>query len=141
LILLDEILHHIPDSSLLQRPEITVQVESGSQRPFDFACTFFKIADKSIPTAATLDILATPFVSCFQSLISLSMAFTSRLKESQHALMLRESFSKVLLLIDRLAARLITPMNIPWDPKEWLNILLASLEYQVSSFFSFVKYY
>ncbi|KAF9486392.1 hypothetical protein BDN70DRAFT_822033, partial [Pholiota conissans] len=135
LLLLEEILQHITDSNLLQRPEITPEVGSYCQRPFDFACTFFKIADKSIPMLATQNNSTAPFVSCFRSLASLTMAYASCLfKEPQHALVLRESFSRTLFLIDRLAARLISPINIPWDPKQWLNALLASLEYQASTF-------
>lgn len=134
-------LQHVPETSLLQRPEFTVPNESHSQRPFEFACTFFKIADKSISAIATSETSAMPFSACFHSVVALSLSYNSCLiKEPQHAAILRESLCRVLTVIERLVARLIAPMNIAWNPKEWLSSLLASLEYKVCTSFFFSMY-
>ncbi|KAF8963955.1 Dopey, N-terminal-domain-containing protein [Flammula alnicola] len=137
LLLLEDMLLHIPHSSLMQWPETTLQLESGHQRPFDFACTFFKITDKTLPTTTTSQVLTStvPFVSCFHSLVSLSISYADRLfNEPQNGFVLRESFCRLLTLIDRLVARLTAPINISWDPTQCLDILLATLEHQTATF-------
>lgn len=132
-LLLVDILQCIPHAALLQRPEMTAEFGSDQQRPFDFACTFFRITDKLLPITDTTQFSAIPFLSCFHSLTTLSICYSDRLFRERHDdLVLRESYIQLLSLLDRLAARLDAPIDVDWNPKAWLDKLLGSLETEVA---------
>jgi hypothetical protein len=134
-LLLDDMFRHIPHTGLLQRPEMTAEFGSNQQRPFDFACMFFKIKDKPVPIADAPQPSIMPFLSCFHSLTSLSVCYSNRLSQERHnGLVLHESYTRLLSLLDRLAARLDSPISIDWNPNAWLDKLLASLETKVAFF-------
>lgn len=129
--LLEAVLEQIPHVGLLQRPETTLDSGDGYSRPFDFACAFFKIPDRSLSTWPPFNVSTMPHASCLESLVSMSKTYTECLKESQQTVVLRESFSRTLALINNLVERLTTPVNLTWNPKEWIDVLLLSLEYEV----------
>jgi hypothetical protein len=132
-LLLGDILQRIPHAALLQRPEMTAEFGSDQQRSFDFACTFFRITDKSLPIADAPQLSAIPFLTCFRSLITLSICYSDRLSQERHdSLVLCESYIQLLSLLDRLAARLDAPIDVNWNPKVWLDKLLESLETEVA---------
>lgn len=132
-LLLCDILQRIPHAALLQRPEMTAAFGSDQQRPFDFACTFFRITDKQLPIIDPPQSSAIPFLTCFHSLTTLSICYSDRLSRERHdGLVLRESFIQLLSLLDRLAARLDAPIDVNWNSKAWLDKLLESLETEVA---------
>ncbi|KIM47693.1 hypothetical protein M413DRAFT_439360 [Hebeloma cylindrosporum] len=134
-LLLDEMLQRIPHAALLQRPEMTAEFGSDQQRPFDFACIFFKITNKLLPIADSTQLSALPFLSCFHSLTTLSICYGDRLSRGRgDGLVLRESYILLLSLLDRLAARLNSPIDVDWNPRAWLDKLLASLETEAITF-------
>jgi len=111
---------------------MTAEFGSEQQRPFDFACIFFKITTK-LPIPDTTQLSAIPFLSCFHSLTTLSVCYSDRLtQESRDDPVLRESYIHLLSLLDRLVARLNAPINVDWNPKTWLDKLLANLETEVA---------
>lgn len=61
----------------------------------------------------------------------MSKIYTECLKESQQPVILRESLSRTLTLINTLVGRLTTSINLTWTPKEWMGTLLTSLGYKV----------
>ncbi|KAF8079121.1 Dopey, N-terminal-domain-containing protein [Lyophyllum atratum] len=136
LLLQEEMLRHIPHSSLMQRPDLTGPIEAKrtTQRPYLFACSFYGIDPIAVPPTATTS-FAVPFVSAFENLATLSRIFAQTLTTgSADTTVLREVFSQTLLLIDRLIGRLGTSVTIPWDPVEWLQVILQALEHESANF-------
>ena len=133
LLLQEELLRHIPQVSLMQRPQLTadLQTTTASQGPYSFACTFYGIEPtSSLPTASNSNI---PFVSAFESMIGVSMCFAqSLLAISGDSLPFQAVYLQSLLLVDRLVGRLASPVVISWDPPKWLSLLLECLEHEVN---------
>ncbi|KAL0951843.1 hypothetical protein HGRIS_008504 [Hohenbuehelia grisea] len=133
LYLAEGILRQIPHVALMKRPELT-KAEASSQRSYLFACTFYDLPPSSdVPESTTP--VPIPFASAFENLVSLSMVHAQMLiNDAADRSQLRDVFSQVLLLIDRLVGRLGTTLSVAWDPTKWLNILLASLEHESANF-------
>jgi hypothetical protein len=134
LLLQEEMLRHIPHSSLMQRPELTgsIEVKRTTQRPYLFACSFYGIIPAAAHSAPDGS-FAIPFASAFGNLIDLSLNFANSLIQgSENVVVLREVFSQSLLLIDRLVGRLGTSVKVDWNPATWLYMLLRALDHEVS---------
>ncbi|PPQ99509.1 hypothetical protein CVT24_005299 [Panaeolus cyanescens] len=131
--LLEDMLPLIPHSALMQRPEITVDLDTSKQTAYQFACTFFKIKPNTI---AAEDLTAsTPFDTCFQFLMSISMSFCTSLSQIPHkAPVLRVSLTRSLVILDQLVSRLTQPISLTWEPEQWLNTMLASLQHENTIF-------
>ncbi|KAF8167553.1 Dopey, N-terminal-domain-containing protein [Crassisporium funariophilum] len=135
MLLLETVLQYIPHTGLLQRPEITKNVDSDDQRPFDFACSFFKITHKPLQTTSSAHFTTIPFASCFQHLISLSTNSARCLvRHPQNGFILREVLSRSLTLVDRLVGRLVSPIALSWKPSQWLSDLLLGFEHETATF-------
>jgi len=118
-------------AGLLHRPEVIVEAENG-YRAYEFACTFFKIAPKLQDSHTTTQPSTIPFASCFYHLISLSTTFAHSLSDyPQDTPVLHEVFSRTLGLLDRLTGGLNSQVVLTWDPHQWLDVMLASTEYEV----------
>lgn len=123
-------MHH---AGLLYRPEVAAEAESGYQA-YEFACTSFKITPKFQKSYTTTQSLSIPFASCFYHLISLSTTFAHSLSQDPQDTdipVLREVLSRILTLLDRLAGGLNSQIVLTWDTREWLNVMLSCLEYEV----------
>lgn len=132
LLLLEELLRHIPHTALMQRPELTseIQAASAAQRPYVFACTFY--GAKPIPTIpAQKGSYSIPFASAFENIIRLSTSCAQSLLKKGSPSRLREVFTQALLLIDRLVGRLGSSIEVLWNPTEWLSVVLKSLDHEV----------
>lgn len=133
----EEILRHIPHATLMQRPELTenMQAASISQRPYTFACIFYDIKPiLKVPShKGPFDI---PFASAFENMVQLSLSCAKRLvATSDGSPLLMQAFSQLLLLLDRLVGRLGSPISVSWKPAEWLSVVLKSLEHEVGFMF------
>ncbi|KAJ8084790.1 hypothetical protein PM082_003567 [Marasmius tenuissimus] len=134
--LLITMLRQIPHTALLRRPEVTTEIQeaSVSQRPYVFACTFYGIkpaVEAAEPTGSYL----IPFGSAFEALVDLSISLGQRFTESSSDLLaLREVFSQLLLLVDRLVGRLNTSMTLSWEPRKWLTTVLGILQHESANF-------
>ncbi|KAF7302659.1 Dopey-N domain-containing protein [Mycena chlorophos] len=136
LILLEAILQKMPPSALVQRPELTGDLETAAQtqRPYIFAATFYGCK----PVHVTQELQGpfnVPFASAFQNLVSLSTSCSRFLTEGcSTPAPLREVLAQSLLLMDRLATRLETSVTLTWKPEEWLSSVLATLENENCNF-------
>ena len=129
--LLETIFQHMLHDGLLHCPEFIVEETRGC-RAYEFACTFFKITPKLQDLHMTTQPSTIPFASCFYHLISLSTTFAHGLSQyPQDAPVLREVFSRTLSLLDRLTGGLNYQIVLTWDPRQWLGVMLSSLEYEV----------
>lgn len=126
----------IPHVALMQRPELTVEIQAAaqSQRAYDFACTFYGIKP-SLPWPTSPESGSRiPFIAAFESLISLTLHCTEILIDGAEAkvlVVLREVFVQALGLVDKLVVRLENQVAVKWDPTKWLASILASLEQEV----------
>jgi hypothetical protein len=127
-------MHH---ASLLYRPEVAAEADTG-YRAYDFACTFFKITPKLQDSHTTTQPSSIPFASCFYHLISLSTTFArslSQYPQDNDTPALREVLSRTLSLLDRLTSGLNSQIVLAWGPRNWLDIMLSSIEYEVCAYF------
>jgi len=114
----------------MRRPDVT---DHGArlQKPFHFACGFYKLSPTESGFSAEEALTHwTPFASCFRSLISLSSVYAHCLRDSQlDGSVFREPFCRILVITARLVGRLDAELdvNIPWNPKHWLDDLLSTL--------------
>lgn len=131
-VLIQEMHSHIPQVALLERPEVTRDNTSArqTQRPYEFACTFYGIKDK-LPTPPPEGHFTIPFSSIFESLVSCSAKCAQELSKVKDATLLREVFSGVLGLLNGMVNRLTGPIDVTWDPATWLGLLLQSMAYEV----------
>ncbi|CAA7265849.1 unnamed protein product [Cyclocybe aegerita] len=133
MVLLDDMVQYIPHSGLLQRPGASTSSDDY-QRPYDFACLFFKIPAKSTLTTFSPQ-PAIPLASCFEQLASMSIIYARGLSgEPQRGRTLREAFCRILNLVDRLVGRLVAPISLAWHPKEWLDSMLSTLNHTTITF-------
>ena len=131
--LLEEMLQHIPQPSLMQRPHANGQLEpSIADRPFLFACNLYGISSLGIPEGRGS--FAVPVASAFESLASLSLICAQNLiNNSENIVDLREVFSSSLILMERLSERLTTFVEVSWEPSNWLQIILQGLHHEVGT--------
>ncbi|KAJ7070662.1 Dopey, N-terminal-domain-containing protein [Mycena amicta] len=137
LILLEAMLRQIPPSALMQRPELSGDMQAASQwqRPYIFAATFYGCKPVLEQTDLPQRSFTVPFASVFQNLVTLSMTCSRFLAEGCNSpAPLREVLAQSLLLMDRLASRLETPITLAWKPEEWLSSVLATLEHEACNF-------
>ncbi|KAF7307364.1 Dopey-N domain-containing protein [Mycena indigotica] len=137
LILLEAILQQIPHAALLQRPELTGDMEKAaqSQRPYTFATNFYGCKTSREDTELPEGPFTTPFASSFQSLATTSTTCSQFLVDGcSTPASLREVLAQSLLLMDRLSTRLEAPMTISWKPQEWLPSVLAIFEHESCNF-------
>ncbi|KAG6911306.1 hypothetical protein DXG01_002145 [Tephrocybe rancida] len=136
LFLQEEMLRHIPHSSLLQRPDLTGPIEAKrtTQRPYLFACSFYGIDPVAIPPSLPVS-FAVPFVSAFENLAMFAKNCAQALTASSpDVTILREVFALSLSLLDRLTDRLATPSTLAWNPTEWLHVILSGLDNESANF-------
>ncbi|KAJ7204429.1 Dopey, N-terminal-domain-containing protein [Mycena pura] len=136
LILLEAILRQIPHIALMQRPELTGEMETAakSQRPYVFAATFYGFKP-TLDTDLPLGPFIIPFASAFQNLVTLSINSSRFLTDGCHtATTLREVLAHALLLLDRLASRLDSQITLVWNPDQWLASVLTTLEHESCNF-------
>ncbi|KAF8899262.1 Dopey, N-terminal-domain-containing protein [Infundibulicybe gibba] len=132
----EELLRQIPHTALMQRPDMTdeIQVTTASQGPYQFACTFYKIEPIALVPGLD-DPAALPFASAFENGIALSLSCAQGLSEnpagSTH---LWAVLSQALLLLDRLVGRLRTTVTLSWNPNQWLALILQTLENKSATF-------
>ncbi|KAJ6623058.1 Dopey, N-terminal-domain-containing protein [Mycena sp. CBHHK59/15] len=136
LLLLEEMLRQIPHVALMQRPELSAELETAakSQRPYVFAATFYGFKP-TLDTAAPSGLFTVPFASAFQNLVALSIncsRFSSEGCDTPGPL--REVSSQSLLILDRLVRRLDSQITLTWNPDQWLSSALASLEHESCNF-------
>ncbi|KAF8215761.1 Dopey, N-terminal-domain-containing protein [Mycena galopus ATCC 62051] len=137
LILLEEMLRQIPHAALMQRPELSgdMDMAAKSQRPYVFAATFYGFPptlDDAPPLSGPFTI---PFASAFQNLITLSTSCSRFLTEGcETPGPLREVSAESLLLLDRLVERLDSHITLIWSPDQWLSLALATLEHESCNF-------
>lgn len=134
--LLIDLLQQIPASALLNRPELTaeLQAKSQSQGPYEFACTFYGIK-KPESTLVVESELGAPFASSFKSLVSCTLVLRQFFDKGSSSLpLLREEFCQSLALLQELTVRSSATVSIPWSPQEWLRETLDCLDLEVSAF-------
>ena len=131
--LLEEMLQHIPQSSLTKRPLVNDQLKLGiANRPFLFACNLYDINPLGIPEGRGS--FAVPIASAFESLASLSLICAENLiNNSENVVDLREVFSSSLILMEKLIGRLTTLVEVTWEPSNWLQIILQGLHHEVGT--------
>ncbi|KAG5652198.1 hypothetical protein H0H81_005933 [Sphagnurus paluster] len=132
----EEMLRHVPHSSLMQRPDLTGPIEEKrtTQRPYLFACSFYGIEPVTTPPLSTIS-FAIPFVSAFENLATFSLnCALSLIDGSEDVVTLREVYSQSLVLVDRLVGRLGTAVSPAWDPAKWLQVILQGLEHESANF-------
>lgn len=138
-------LQYTAHSGLMQRPNVADN-ESRLQKPFHFACNFYKLSptEFQLPTEAP-SMTSTPFASCFQSLVSLSSVYSSRIRDPQRdGSVFREPFCRILAITARLVGQLVAELDVAWDPKHWLDDLLSTFDSTVSKsdpFHGLFKYF
>jgi hypothetical protein len=136
LLLQEEILQHVPLSALLKRPELTegAQAATVSQSPYGFACTFYGIKPTS-KLSIHKDSSSVPFASALGDVIGLSTSCGRSLLISTRPLALRGVFAQLLLLVgmlvDKLEGKQDAPIEVSWNPIEWLSIVLNTFELKV----------
>ncbi|KAJ7750196.1 Dopey, N-terminal-domain-containing protein [Mycena metata] len=135
LILLEEMLRQIPHAALMQRPELSGDMEAAAknQRPYVFAAMFYGF-EPTLETPSPSGPFTIPFASSFQNLVTLSISCSRLLTEGRTPGPLREVSSQILLLMDRLVDRLASPITLAWDPDQWLSSVLATLEHETGNF-------
>lgn len=121
----------IPSSSLLERPETTLDEKAESSRPFEFACAFFKISTNVVLDTSNSSSSVVPFVECFRSLILLSETYSSLLTTEPRT---REPHCRVLSLVNNLASRVTSPTTLIFDSPHWVEKTLISLDCGVRRF-------
>ncbi|KAJ7665387.1 Dopey, N-terminal-domain-containing protein [Mycena polygramma] len=136
-VLLEEMLQQIPHVALMQRPELSGEMEEAakSQRPYVFAATFygFKPTIDDLPPA--VGPFTIPFASAFQNLITLSINCAQFFTEGcETPGPLREVSSQALLLLTQLVERLNSQITLTWSPDQWLSAVLATLEHDSCNF-------
>ncbi|KAJ7897279.1 Dopey, N-terminal-domain-containing protein [Mycena olivaceomarginata] len=121
LILLEEMLRQIPPAALMQRPELSGDMDliAKSQRPYIFAATFYGFEPTLDDTPPPLGPFTIPFASAFQNLIVLKGCATPG--------PLREVSAQSLLLLHRL-------ITLTWSPNQWLSLVLRTLEHESCNF-------
>jgi hypothetical protein len=136
LLLQEEILKHVPLGALLKRPELTegAQAATVSQSPYGFACTFYGIKPTS-KVSTHKDSSSVPFASALGDVVGLSTSCARSLLVSTRPLALRDVFAQLLLLVgmlvDKLEGKLDAPIEVSWNPTEWLSAVLGTLELEV----------
>ncbi|KAG6841563.1 hypothetical protein C0991_009598 [Blastosporella zonata] len=136
LLLQEEMLRHIPHSSLMQRPDLTGPIEAKrtTQRPYIFACSFYGIDPIAIPPSISTS-FAVPFISAFENLATFTRNCAQALiASSPDVVTLREVYSLSLSLLDRFAGRLGTSVTLTWDPNTWVQTILGGLEHESANF-------
>ncbi|KAG5733413.1 Protein dopey, partial [Termitomyces sp. T112] len=136
LLLQEEVLRHVPHSALMQRPNLTGPIETKrtTQRPYLFACSFYGVDPIAIPESLS-NSFAVPFVSAFENLATITRRCAQKLITScSDIVVLREVFSLSLLLLDRLSSGLTTSVTLPWNPDDWLQVILKGLEHELANF-------
>jgi hypothetical protein len=139
LILLEEMLRQIPPAALMQRPELSGDMDliAKSQRPYIFAATFYGFEPTLDDTPPPLGPFTIPFASAFQNLIVLSTSCSRFLTEGCATPgPLREVSAQSLLLLHRLVQRLDSQITLTWSPNQWLSLVLGTLEHEVLLLFA-----
>ncbi|KIY52670.1 hypothetical protein FISHEDRAFT_69486 [Fistulina hepatica ATCC 64428] len=132
--LLEQILHCISPTALLQRPQMTAASEDGSiPRPYPFACAFFGI-DVSLQSPDNVSAFTVPFSASFQSLAALSLRASEDLRQSTTLDVSRQILAEMLGLMLRLVSALSTSVTVSWDPQQWLSAMLLCIEQQTVNF-------
>ncbi|KAJ7742186.1 Dopey, N-terminal-domain-containing protein [Mycena olivaceomarginata] len=137
LILLEEMLRQIPPAALMQRPELSGDMDliAKSQRPYIFAATFYGFEPTLDDTPPPLGPFTIPFASAFQNLIVLSTSCSRFLTEGCATPgPLREVSAQSLLLLHRLVQRLDSQITLTWSPNQWLSLVLRTLEHESCNF-------
>ncbi|KAJ6523556.1 Dopey, N-terminal-domain-containing protein [Mycena capillaripes] len=136
-ILLEEMLRQIPHVALMQRPELSGEINAiaQSQRPYIFAATFYGFKPPLDDVPSPSGPFTIPFASAFQNLNTLSINCSRFLTEGcETPGPLREVSSQALLLQDRLVERLNSQITLNWSPDQWLSSVLATLEHESCNF-------
>ncbi|KAF9056037.1 Dopey, N-terminal-domain-containing protein [Panaeolus papilionaceus] len=132
--LLEDMLPIVPHSALTQRPEITVERDTSKQSAFQFACTFFKIQSSTDTTSEMIQ-SSIPFDACFQFLVSITTGFSKLLCQTPHNRpALREVLTRALVILDHIMSRLMQTVRLTWDPKQWLDSMLATVQHETTIF-------
>lgn len=129
--LLEDLLHCMSHTGLMRRPDGTDD-GTGLQKPFKFACTFYKLplSDLGLPVDES-SMSSTPFASCFQSLVSLSSVYARCIRDREGGSVFRDPFCRILGMLGRLVERLDAVLTVSWDPKIWLDDLLSTFHSKV----------
>jgi hypothetical protein len=130
-------LRYIPHTCLLQRPELTgeMQLASPSQSPYAFACAFYGISPISSWNVRHGS-FEVPFASVFQEMVTFNVRCANHLLSASGSRpFLKDLFSQSLLLLHKLVSRLGSPLSISWDPSEWLEVVLMCMGHEVSAFY------
>ncbi|KAG6851405.1 hypothetical protein H0H93_005803 [Arthromyces matolae] len=136
LLLQEEVLRHIPHSSLMQQPQLTIpdQVRPPNHHPYLFACAFYGIDPISL-TVALSDSVAIPFISAFGNLANFALNCTRALATTpSDTILLREVLSLSFSLLDKLSTRLSTPVTLSWNADDWFQVILEGLEHESANF-------
>ncbi|KAJ6601434.1 Dopey, N-terminal-domain-containing protein [Mycena vulgaris] len=134
--LLEEMLRQIPHVALMQRPELSGEMEMAakSQRPYVFAASFYGFKP-TLETAPPTGPFTIPFASAFQNLVALSINCSRFMTEGCDTPgPLREVSSQSLLILDRLLGRLNSQITLSWNPDHWLSSVLAALKHETCNF-------
>lgn len=121
-------LQHTSHSSLMRRPDVADHA-TELQKPFHFACGFYKLSPGAGFSAEESLMHSTPFASCFQSLVSLISVYANCLRDPQlDGSVFREPFCRILVITARLVGRLDAEpdINVSWNPNHWLGDLLST---------------
>jgi hypothetical protein len=132
LLLTEEILQHIHRNGLLQRPELTneLQAASHSQPSYVFACTFYGIPP--IPDTPTRPgFFDVPLALAFEDMVNVNLSCARLLETSDKPSFSRDVVSQSLLLLDRLVERIGSSLAASWNPSEWLAAILRCMEHEV----------
>ncbi|KAJ3572176.1 hypothetical protein NP233_g3254 [Leucocoprinus birnbaumii] len=134
---IQELHSHIPQIALLERPEVTSDNENSrqTQRPYSFACTFYGI-QATLTTPPPEGTFIIPQSSVFESLVSCTAKCAQALEKLKDAAALREVFGGMLGFLNGMVNRLTAPVEMAWNPVEWLATLLQSMEYESAIFAS-----
>lgn len=136
LLLLERIVPQIPDSAVLQRPELNgpMQDVATLQGDYAFACTFYSIE----PTEQLLSERksTSPQAAAYANLLNICSRCVAISDSHASDKTATQALDRTLSLLSRVLARTEhqqCPLDVPWRPANWLDIIMGSSASNVTS--------
>ncbi|EGO05284.1 hypothetical protein SERLA73DRAFT_82881 [Serpula lacrymans var. lacrymans S7.3] len=138
LILQEEILGHLIPAALYQHTELNEKLEgfASTASPLSFARHFYGITSgEKMETVAT----RAPLIPVLEAIIGLSQSCAQcLLKNRDNLLLVRgalcQSLSLLLRMIEQFGANQDPVTIVSWEPSEWLNLILQTIDLEVADF-------
>ena len=129
-----ELLTRITPTGLDSRPRLNEQIDTSSQSPFVFACTFYGLEKPSLDSPQQRSDI--PFVTASEDLIRVSLhAAKGLLQRGENQAMIREMLIEALSLLVTLIGSLDESQQktftVDWNPTEWSSVMMQCLSDEV----------